>query len=300
MGKPAGLSQEAFFQKKLREHIDQLAKQVGQDLTGIPIFLSGMASSSIGMAEVPYATLPFALDGTQASIRHLDATPDFPNDICLISGVRSGPDPQRRTGQTADVMRGEETQLIGVWSLLSGRGAFGQSSVFVFPGTHSKHLYINDNQLVHFETYMTGELFGVMTKHSILADSVDTDDLTTLSGDDATAFRRGVRQSIDMSVLAGLFTVRTNDLFSLFTKRQNSLYLSGLLIGSELGHLLTKTDWSIVLCSSPNLAEVYELAIDELGLSDRTTFVPPDLIDRAAPAGQLRLFQHEREKQLIG
>ena len=287
--KPAGITQEDFFRQRLKTHIDQLAGQLSLRLDGIPILISGMASSSIGMAEVPYATLPFSVDGSQVSVRYVDSRPDFPHEVGLISGVSS----------LQDVMRGEETQLIGIVSLLGWTDDRNRKAVFLFPGTHAKHLFVDHDQLVHFDTYMTGELFSLMANHSILADSVDVTDLNRMLEGDREAFKRGVHQSTTTPVLASLFTVRTNGLFNTLTKRQNALYLSGLLIGSELGHLLAKPDWPLILCSSPNLATVYEWAIDELGLSARTTFVSPDLIDRAAPAGQRQLYLHEREKQLI-
>lgn len=288
-GKPNGLSQEAFFRQRLKEHIDQLAGQVSGSLAGVPVVVSGMASSSIGMAEVPYAPLPFAVDGSQASLRFFDLCPDFPHEIALIGGVSS----------EQDVMRGEETQLIGALSLLDGSVRYNHRAIFVFPGTHAKHLYVEQDRLVHFNTYMTGELFDLMAHRSILADSVDTNDLSNLLDNDQSAFRWGVRQSMVSPMLTTLFTVRTNELFGRLTKRQNALYLSGLLIGSELEHMVSKPEWPIFLCSSPNLSVVYELAIDELQLSDRTTIVPPDLIDRASPAGQLHLYQHQRVKQPI-
>lgn len=282
-GEPTGVTREQFFRRQLGAHIDRLAEQVSRRLDGVPIAISGMASSSIGMADVPYATLPFATDGSQAGVRHFDRQPDFPHDIILIAGIRS----------EHDVMRGEETQLIGLLALLDGVGGAGQKALFIFPGTHSKHLFVKNDQLIHFDTYMTGELFDLMANQSILADSVDTTDLTPISDGDRAAFRRGVRQSTSTPLLNSLFTVRTNQLFDQLTKRQNALYLSGLLIGQELGPLLDKPDWPIVLCSGSNLAAFYELALKELRLSARTTPISPDLIDRAASVGQIRLYQHQ-------
>lgn len=288
-GEPTGVTREQFFRRQLRAHIDRLAGQESRSLDGVPIVISGMASSSIGMADVPYATLPFATDGSQASVRQFNRQPDFPHDISLIAGIRS----------QHDVMRGEETQLIGLRTLLDGVGGSGQKVMFIFPGTHAKHLFMENDQLVHFDTYMTGELFDLMANQSILADSVDTTDLTPISDGDRAAFKRGVRQSTAAPLLNSLFTVRTNQLLDQLTKRQNALYLSGLLIGQELGTLLDKPDWPVVLCSGSNLAVFYELALKELRLSARTTIVPPDRIDRAASVGQIRLYQHQPLKLTI-
>lgn len=286
-GEPIGISRTHFFRRQLKTAIDRLAGQVARNLDGIPLSISGMASSSIGMDEVPYATLPFATDGSQASVQQFDRRPDFPHEISLIAGVRS----------KQDVMRGEETQLIGLLTLLNGADEQPQKATFIFPGTHSKHIFIQNDQLVHFDTYMTGELFDLMANQSILTDSVDASSLTPVSGSDKAAFNRGVRQSKASPILNSLFTVRTNQLFNKLTKRQNALYLSGLLIGQELGALLNKPDWPIVLCSGSNLAIFYTLALEELHLSARTITVPPDLIDRAASVGQIRLYQHQQVKQ---
>ena len=285
-GEPNGVSREQFFRRQLSTYIHRLAGQLGRNLAEIPVIISGMASSSIGMADVPYATLPFATDGSQCSIRHYDQQADFPHEISLIAGVRS----QR------DVMRGEETQLIGLLSLLNPTDWQTRPSTFIFPGTHSKHIAVQNEQLVKFDTYMTGELFDLMAHQSILADSVDVRGLAHLSASDATVFRQGVRESVGSPLLSSLFTVRTNQLFNKLTKRQNTLYLSGLLIGSELENLSHEPDWQLVLCSGSNLAAFYEWAIHELQLSSRSIIVPPDLTDQAASVGQVRLYQLQQLK----
>lgn len=285
-GEPNGISREQFFRQQINTHIHRLGSLLGQRLAGVPVVISGMASSSIGMADVPYATLPFAIDGSQCSVRHYDRQADFPHDMSLIAGVRSH----------RDVMRGEETQLIGLLALLNPTDRQARPSMFIFPGTHSKHIAVLNEQLVKFDTYMTGELFDLMAHQSILADSVDVRGLAKLSASDETVFRRGVRESVGSPLLSSLFTVRTNQLFDKLTKRQNALYLSGLLIGSELGNLSHEPDWQLVLCSGSNLAFFYELAIHELHLSDRSIIVPPDLTDQAASVGQVRLYQSQQLK----
>ena len=284
-----GISREHFFRQQLKTQIDLLATRVDVRLAGIPVVMSGMASSSIGMDEVPYATLPFATDGSQSSIRYFAAQDEFPHEIMLISGVRS----------QQDVMRGEETQLIGLIALLDLPASRTGETLFIFPGTHSKHMSIQDGQLVNFNTYMTGELFDLMANQSILNDSVDITNLTTFDLHDINAFKAGVDAAQSSVILNQLFTVRTNQLFGTLTKRQNAFYLSGLLIGTELKHLPAKETGQIILCSGSNLSRFYTLAIETLGLFSRTVVVPPDLIDRAASVGQIVLFQHQTVKEAI-
>ena len=286
VGEAQGISRDQFFRQQLKKQIDRLAEKVSISLINIPVVISGMASSSIGMEEIPYATLPFAVDGSQASARHFEAQADFPHDILLIAGVSSD----------QDVMRGEETQLIGLIAQLHLSGEKTQEAICIFPGTHSKHMYIQNGQLVNFDTYMTGELFAIMAQQSILKDSVDMSSLTHLTESDKDAFRRGVRQAGTSNLLNSLFTVRTNQLFDKFSKKQNALYLSGLLIGTELHPLLQQANRSLVLCSGSNLSVFYEMALAELNLLHRTITIPSDVIDRVASIGQIILFQNQTVK----
>lgn len=282
------MAREQFFRQQISSQIESLATRLSLSLTNVPIVISGMASSSIGIEQIPYATLPFTLDGSQAGIRHFDAQPDFRHDMLLISGVRSDD----------DVMRGEETQLIGLITLLDLSGHNMDDALCIFPGTHSKHLCVRNRQLVQFDTYMTGELFDLMAKRSILKDSVDPASLSDFSKANVQAFRQGIKQAKSSVIMNSLFKVRTNQLFEKLTKEENAFYLSGLLIGTELNHLVEDVRLSLVLCGGSNLSAFYELAIDELNLTNRTITIPTEVIDRAASVGQIRLFKNQFVTQL--
>lgn len=264
-----------FFKNYLKKQITALENQLHRNLTGLDIVISGMASSSIGMIELPYAALPFDLSGHQAILHKIEADTDFQHDILLISGVRSDD----------DVMRGEETQLIGLMALLQ---LPLDNFIFILPGTHSKHLYTEGGRLVRFHTYMTGEMFNLLSNHSILKDSIDTAAFQNLSSIEWAAFKKGVLETDETGLLNRLFKVRTNQLFNKWSKKENALYLSGLLIGSELKELVKNTEGTLVLCSGNNLFEFYQLAIEVLGLSERTISVPPDVIDKAVVVGQIK------------
>ncbi|GAB3938291.1 hypothetical protein GCM10028804_61180 [Larkinella terrae] len=284
-GERAGIAREQFFRDELTKQIAAIAHKSGSNLDQVPVAVSGMASSSIGMEEIPYASLPFAMDGSQASIRHFEARETFPHELILISGVKS----------QEDVMRGEETQLIGLSALLDSFGNRPKEAIFIFPGTHSKHMYVRDQILQNFETYMTGEVFNLMASASILKDSVDISAFNDFSEDNLKAFNLGLKEAND-PLLNRLFTVRTNQLFGNLTKQQNAFFLSGLLIGSELKPLQEKEEWQLVLCSGTNLFPFYQQAIQDLNLSERTTVIPAELIDKAAIVGQVILFQNQNLK----
>ena len=278
IGTPAQ-EKQGFFRDKLKQQMAVLTSQSNMPLEGLDIIISGMASSSIGMVELPYATLPFNVDGSQANTQLIEADAFFSHKIMLISGVRSAD----------DVMRGEETQLIGLIDLL--HLSPNQPYIFILPGTHSKHLYLENNHLVNFHTYMTGEIFNILANHSILKDSIDINSLNDFSNIEMAAFKIGVLEANSSDILNSLFKVRSNQLFQKLNKKENAYYLSGLLIGSELKQLLTESNCQLVLCSGNNLFEFYKTAIEVLNLSEQTITVPSEIIDKSVVVGQMKILK---------
>jgi len=275
------LSRFDFYANKLRESIKKLESRYESPLIDIPIIVSGMASSSLGMEEIPYAVLPFNVDGAQASVKIFKDFNGHSAPLILVSGLKS----------EDDVMRGEEAQLIGLLKLNEVIIKDEEEFAFVFPGTHSKHILVKNNLVSGFKTFMTGEIFNILTEHSILKDSVIIQNSARLEdGDNTEAFKQGVLSSADSFLLHSLFGVRTKQLFGKFTKEQNAFYLSGLLIGSELRALQNEAHHHIVICSGKHLYHHYKIAIETLKLSMNTSFIQPELIDKATIAGQIQLF----------
>jgi 2-dehydro-3-deoxygalactonokinase len=269
-----------FYASRLRAAMQQLGENSAIELAGIPVIVSGMASSTIGMQEISYAPLPFSVDGSGVSSRIINDFNGRGAPLVLVSGVRSDD----------DVMRGEEAQLIGLINL-DEISSIGQAdSIFVFPGTHSKHMLVKQGKLVSFQTFMTGELFNILSEHSILKDSItigkDFNDPANNS-----AFIGGVEASGFSNLLNSLFTVRTNQLFSKFSKEQNAFYLSGLLIGTELKQLVDDISVALVFCCGRNLFDHYKSAAGALSLTENITFIEPGLIDKATIAGQVQIFK---------
>lgn len=270
-----------FYSARLQSRIKELAEINGINTDNIPVIVSGMASSSLGMEEIPYADLPFNIDGSQASVRVFEDYngPDTP--LIIVSGVKSN----------EDVMRGEEAQLIGLIQLNEVKLKENEEYIFVFPGTHSKHILVNGDHMSDFKTFMTGEIFNILSEHSILKDSVSLDPSVKLSDPLALeAFAQGVENSAESSILHTLFTVRTAQLFGKFEKKYNSFYLSGLLIGDELRQFKSGSERNLVICSGKHLYEHYKIASDILKLTSNTIFIEAELIDKATIAGQVQLF----------
>ncbi len=283
------ITKDEMFRERLLQQIENLSAKTGLRLHHTPVLVSGMASSSIGIEDVPYAGLPFHLDGSQVKTRKFPARENFPHEMILISGVQSD----------HDVMRGEETQLIGVWSLLTDRGRPPEEAIVIFPGTHSKHVYVKDSRLIQFKSFMTGEMYQVIGNYSILKDSITMYDDHTPSAADILAFRTGVQHAAASSILHSLFTVRTNELFKRMNKNQNAFYLSGLLIGNELNDLTLSPVCPLFLCSGKNLHGLYKIALEEMGLAERTTFIAAGLVEKAAITGQKIIYEQYVNNKLL-
>ncbi len=269
-----------FYASKLRSAIAELADSARRDLN-VPMIVSGMASSSLGMEEIPYAPLPFPADGSQASLKVFENFNGVGMPMVLVSGVKS----------EDDVMRGEEAQLIGFLNLPETAHIAKRESVFIFPGTHSKHIYVSDNCITGFHTFITGEIFNVLSEHSVLKDSIKINpELGLTQAPDVKAFKSGLENSGSSNLLNTLFTVRTNQLFSKYGKEQNAFYLSGLLIGNELRQIRKDPSLMRIICSGKHLYEHYKLAAEVLHSNQKFIFVKPELIDKATIAGQVQLF----------
>ena len=249
----------SFYQSFILAQIKKLEEQSRSSLEGMPLIISGMASSRIGMVELPYKILPFHTDGHDLSVKLMDAASDFKHPLVLISGARTGD----------DIMRGEETQLIGC-EIADRTG--GQ--LFIFPGTHSKHVKVENGQATTITTYMTGEFFELLTRKSILASDVEegSDPMDTAL---LNSFEKGVLDSINQNILHSAFQVRSNHLLGKSGKKENYYYLSGFLVGTEMKEL-TKSGIPLTLVANEGLKIFYAAASRVLGID--ITVQPADAV----------------------
>lgn len=268
-----------FYLRILAGHAQKIEQEFGRPLPGVPVVISGMASSTVGMLELPYKDLPFATDGTDLATKLLPATAEFDHPVLLISGVRSAD----------DVMRGEEVQLVGC-----GFAATDQEQLFLHPGTHAKHVTIRGGQATELKTYMTGEFFALLSKESILAAAVEkADDVER--AEHRQAFAQGVQASQTGNLLHNAFLVRTNQLFDKLTKPENFYFLSGLLIGYELSAFPASFRGPVVLAGEEALVQHYEAALQLLGITGRLASLTIKGAEEVTLQGQAAVLQRLRE-----
>jgi 2-dehydro-3-deoxygalactonokinase len=237
------------FPGVLRNHMAALAADLAGLPEPLPILMCGMVGSRQGWQEAPYVTCPTALSDLAGQAVSVAADG---LDIRILPGLAL------RDPEQPEVMRGEETKLL---ALLADRPAF--SGLVNIPGTHSKWVPLREGAVPHFLTFITGELFAVLSQHSLLRHSIRGAEAT---GDpENTAFKRGVVRGLAApgSLAARLFSLRAGHLLFDISGGDTADHLSGLLIGSEVGTALTATQDTgpVTVLATGTLGRLYRAAI---------------------------------------
>lgn len=214
----------------------------------LPAVLCGMAGSNLGWTATPYVDCPASLSDLAASL----APVDDDGLIKLAPGLRC-----LGLAGSPDVMRGEETQVFG-WLAQNPERATGRY-LLCHPGTHAKWMLIEDGRVIRFVTAMTGELFSILTQHSVLKSDAPATDMH--------AFDLGLVAAGEGDALAArLFTARARVVGGGQPLGATPSYLSGLLIGAEVASVprLVGSPGAhpIVLLGDAALCALYARALD--------------------------------------
>lgn len=228
----------------------------------------GMVGSQHGWREAPYAPCPADAAALARQALQVDAR------FWIVPGLM-------HDGAQPDVMRGEETQIVGAFAL---HPELAEQACLVLPGTHSKWARVKAGRVTGFATHMTGELYALLRQHSVLARLMPADGSSAPS---SQAFLAGVDAARKDGALSHqLFAVRTLGLFKRLAAEQLPDYLSGLLIGHEIANeLKAATPERLALIGDPALCARYALALGRFGMDE------PLQLDNTAPAGLWRLAQ---------
>ena len=236
----------------------------------IPVIACGMVGSRQGWAEAAYASVP------------CDATPDgFAQPMVCNPNVSVHIIPGLRQNSPADVMRGEETQIAGFLALNPK-----WDGVICLPGTHTKWVHVSADEIVSFQTAMTGDLFAAISGHTVLKHSIG-------DGWDADGFAQGLDDAISKpeKLAARLFSLRAEGLLQGLNNDSARARLSGLLIGAELA--AAKPYWlgqQVAVIGAGRLTKIYVDALAAQG-------VPATQADgdRATLAGLTAAYRRHKE-----
>jgi 2-dehydro-3-deoxygalactonokinase len=221
----------------------------------VPVVMSGMVGSAQGWQEVAYLDNSVPLARLPETLVPVTAAPG-----CFIV-----PGYCYRDHASVDVMRGEETQLLGARELKHGDGCY------VLPGTHSKWVEVADGAIARLTTFITGELFAILHAAGTLAP------LMAQGGDDAEALRAGANRAQSAQALSHtLFEARARVVAGDASAGATRSYVSGLLIGTEFAARLRKPGSAPVLrlIASRELGAPYSEVAQQLGYA--VELVDPD------------------------
>jgi 2-dehydro-3-deoxygalactonokinase len=218
----------------------------------VPVVACGMVGSRQGWCEAPYRQVPCTpLD---ASAQILAPTTDPRLQVRIAPGLKQS--------APADVMRGEETQIAGALRLQPD-----YDGVLCLPGTHSKWAQISAGEVVSFQTFMTGEMFALLSEHSVLRHGMQG------AGWEDAAFDTGLSDALSRPerIAARLFSLRAEGLISGLAPAAARARLSGLLIGIELA--AARPYWlgqRVTLIGAETLSAAYARALETQGIKAQT------------------------------
>jgi 2-dehydro-3-deoxygalactonokinase len=236
---------------------------------GALCLISGMAGSQQGWQEAPYCPCPAGFEELTARLHWVQA-----GQLAIVPGLSCLHDDGLPVPQH-DVMRGEEIQIFGALALTGLRDV-----TVVLPGTHSKWAQVQQGRVTGFRSFMTGEVFALLSQHSILSRTLPAD-----APWHEDAFVQGVQLAQRTpSVLSSIFATRTLALFGSLPAAQHPSFLSGLLIGEEL-RAMARPGSTVLLVGSALLTQRYAAALHSLGLGSQS------LGDEATWAGHAALAQ---------
>jgi 2-dehydro-3-deoxygalactonokinase len=210
------------------------------------VLLCGMIGSRQGWHEVAYLPCPAGIDEIAA---RLTSVAFAGAAVRIVPGLATIDE-----NGVADVMRGEETQILGA------AARDGAMRLICLPGTHSKWAVVSAGRIERFSTYMTGEMFAALAEHTILARTIAAGPI------DPVAFTAGVARATEAGgLLHHAFGVRTQVLRQGMTEAAAYAYLSGLMIGHELNAALDGVAAPVAVVGASTLAALYVTAIASRG-----------------------------------
>ena len=232
--------QPTGFASVLERHLTELGAPAD-----LPVMICGMAGARQGWQEADYLDVPARLDALSQRATRITG---IAREVYILPGIA------QRRADAPDVMRGEETPLVGVLEQ--------KARLFCLPGTHSKWVAIEQGAVVCFCTFMTGEVFALLARHSILAHAMPAE---MDAGENLPRFLDGVGEGVAApeAVTRRLFGLRASQLLGFTARADGAAYLSGLLIGVEIAgaRAFHGAATSVALLAAGPLARLYGAAL---------------------------------------
>lgn len=245
------------------------------------IVASGMITSDFGLCPLPHITVPAGISELHERMHEISIPEITEIPFTFIRGVKTE---GANLGDT-DIMRGEETELVGIIHEIGNRSG---CCVYILPGSHSKVVYTDENdRITSFETMLTGEMIGALSKNTILASSVD------LSGAELSEeyLYRGFEFCRANGINKALFKVRVLD--TIFKCSKNELYsfFMGIVLHGEIESIINSAAESAVIGGKAEIKRATELLLKKYYSGEIVT-LSDYAVERSTAIGAVRIFEY--------
>ena len=266
---------KAALETAVSDGITSLLENNGMSCSDITaVIASGMITSELGLVALEHTLTPAGMAELKQTMYPIVMPKICDIPFAFIRGVKTGAD----SLENADMMRGEETEIMG---LFMGEG------VYVLPGSHSKAVKVDrEGRITDFSTFMTGEMIAAITEKTILRDAID------LSCDiDSEYLKMGYTYAHERGLNEALFKVRVlKNLFGADKCRVYSFFMGAVLSG-ELDRLMGMGADRYVICGKRQLREPTAELLRGLCGAEVIT-VTDEQAEQATCRGAVRIFEY--------
>jgi 2-dehydro-3-deoxygalactonokinase len=282
VGARLSIENENLLKKTVKKGIELILEKNGkreEDIT--KILASGMITSEFGLVNLPHIILPAGLVELNASMYETLLSDISKIPFVFIRGVKTVCEDLEHS----DMMRGEETELIGIYK---GEG------VYILPGSHSKIIKTDSNgKIVDFKTNLTGEMIASLSQNTILKNSVDFNNDKI----DKEYLIKGFEYSQKLGINEALFKVRIlGNLFNKSSVQVYSFYM-GVLLSDEIASILKENPARIVIGGKKQIKKSMEILLKEF--SDSDVILVSDLdVNYSSALGAIKIYENKGEASL--
>jgi len=279
IGVKANTEGNVFYKQKIKDGIRDILSSNSVSEEDIKIILcSGMITSKMGLCELEHLSTPCGINELKNGIFETEMPEISKIPFAFVRGVKTGTD----SYDTADMMRGEETELMGLGEKLES------SCLYVLPGSHSKLILTDENECIcSFSTALTGELIDAVANNTILKESIDLKNSVLNEDYLIKGFECAKKAGID----AAFFKVRTlKNLFSASSDEVYSFFL-GVALCDEIKEIIASAARSVIIGGKPQLKIPTAILLRKY--SDKQIICADESVCKYAPTyGIIKIYEY--------
>ena len=282
IGAQKGIDDKKILIQTIKQGIDTILKNNSMSESKIEkILASGMITSELGLVNLPHITAPVGIKELHNSLYETTIAEISPIPFVFVPGVKYLCESPERS----DIMRGEETEFIG---LFRGEG------IYILPGSHSKIIIADtDQKIIEFETTLTGELISSLCQHTILKDSLSLKN-TKLN---LEFLLKGYDVCKENGINASLFKVRILD--KLFTQNKSELYsfFMGVILCDEIEQILRKKPKRIIVGGQKEIKQAIAVILNNVS-SAHVEIIEDWQAEQASSNGIIKIYEYSNDESI--